>query len=55
MDFRKRFNDITVWKKGGLRAPHKLLLALYALGRCLRGEGMNIISRKAAKNAKFEV
>lgn len=39
MDLRKRFNDITVWKKGGQRAPHKPLLALYALGRCLRGEG----------------
>ena len=35
---RKRFFDITVWKHGGLRAPHKPLLALYAIGRMLRGD-----------------
>jgi hypothetical protein len=27
-----------VWKRGGERAPHKPLLALYAIGRALRGE-----------------
>ncbi|HEX9145542.1 MAG TPA: hypothetical protein VGA09_14815 [Candidatus Binatia bacterium] len=31
-------NKITVWKRGGERAPHKPLLALYAIGRLLRGE-----------------
>jgi len=35
----KRFSDITVWKQGGQRAPHKPLLALYAIGRMLQGEG----------------
>lgn len=35
---RNRVDQITVWKRGGERAPHKPLLLLYALGRCLRGE-----------------
>lgn len=35
----KRFSDITVWKQGGQRAPHKPLLVLYAIGKMLRGEG----------------
>jgi putative restriction endonuclease len=33
------FSKITVWKRGGERAPHKPLLALYALGKCARREG----------------
>ncbi|MGE5306496.1 MAG: hypothetical protein ACM3TN_24570 [Alphaproteobacteria bacterium] len=37
-EIRDRFNSITVWKRGGERAPHKPLLALYAIGRVLRGE-----------------
>lgn len=32
------FSKITVWKRGGQRAPHKPLLALYAIGRYLLGE-----------------
>lgn len=32
------FDRITVWKRGGQRAPHKPLLVLYALGRCYRNE-----------------
>jgi putative restriction endonuclease len=36
-EIRERFNSITVWKRGGERAPHKPLLALYAIGRVLRG------------------
>ena len=35
---RDRVDQITVWKRGGERAPHKPLLLLYALGRCLRDE-----------------
>ena len=38
LDLKNRFKKITIWKKGGQRAPHKPLLALYALGRCIRGE-----------------
>ena len=37
-EIRQRFTAITVWKRGGERAPHKPLLALYAIGRRLRGE-----------------
>jgi len=38
-DIRDRLSKITVWKRDGQRAPHKPLLALYALGRYSRGEG----------------
>ena len=37
-DLRSRFEDLTVWKRGEQRAPHKPLLILYALGRLLRGD-----------------
>ena len=37
-ELKERFNKITVWKKGGLRAPHKPLLVIYAISRLLRGE-----------------
>lgn len=39
---RNRVDQITVWKRGGERAPHKPLLLLYALGRCLRGEPRHV-------------
>ena len=32
------FQELKVWRSGALRAPHKPLLALWAIGRCLRGE-----------------
>jgi putative restriction endonuclease len=35
---RSRFEDLTVWKRGEQRAPHKPLLVLYALGRLLQGD-----------------
>jgi putative restriction endonuclease len=34
----QRFDDITTWKQGDQRAPHKPLLVLYALGRWQRGD-----------------
>ena len=37
-EIRGRFNTITVWQRGGERAPHKPLLAIYAIARLLRGE-----------------
>jgi putative restriction endonuclease len=37
-EIRDRFNNLTVWRRGGERAPHKPLLALYAIARLLRGE-----------------
>lgn len=33
-----RIKEINVWRRGDQRAPHKPLLLLYALGRCIRGE-----------------
>jgi putative restriction endonuclease len=34
----KRFDELTIWKKGEQRAPHKPLLILYALGLWQRGQ-----------------
>jgi len=34
---RAHFDDLTVWKRGEQRAPHKPLLVLYALGRLVQG------------------
>jgi putative restriction endonuclease len=34
----ERFRNITVWKRGGERAPHKPLLALYAFGKLLNSK-----------------
>ena len=34
----QRFRKLQVWSANGQRAPHKPLLALWAIGRCLRGE-----------------
>jgi len=33
-EIRARFSNLTVWKRGDQRAPHKPLLLLYALARC---------------------
>lgn len=38
-DLFQRFRTLNVWKARDKRAPHKPLLALWAIGRCLRGEG----------------
>ena len=35
---RTLFSQLQVWKQGGIRAPHKCLLALWAIGRCRSGE-----------------
>src|SRR5689334_24254405 len=34
----RRFDDLSVWKQGDQRAPHKPLLVLYALGRWQQGK-----------------
>ena len=34
----QRFETLRQWGSGGERAPHKLLLVLYAIGKLLRGE-----------------
>jgi len=35
---KERFKRLTIWKRGGKRAPHKPLLVLYALGRLFRNK-----------------
>lgn len=35
---RQRLGALRLWRSRGQRAPHKPLLVLWALGRCLRGE-----------------
>ncbi len=35
---RALFKGLHVWQRNGQRAPHKCLLALWAIGRCLSGE-----------------
>ncbi len=34
----QHFDKLTIWQRRGERAPHKPLLALWAIGRCLRGQ-----------------
>ena len=34
-ELKQQIRQITVWKRGEQRAPHKPLLLLYAPGRCL--------------------
>ena len=34
----QKFETLRQWGNGGERAPHKPLLALYAIGKLLRGE-----------------
>ncbi len=38
----EQFRNITVWKSGGERAPHKPLLVLYAFGKLLQNKGRMI-------------
>jgi putative restriction endonuclease len=37
-DVLQRFDELTIWKQGEQRAPHKPLLVLYALGLWQRGQ-----------------
>lgn len=37
-DLRRRFLALRVWSSSRRRAPHKPLLALWAIGRCLQGK-----------------
>ena len=41
-EVKELIRDITVWKRGTQRAPHKPLLLLYALGRLVRGDDREI-------------
>lgn len=48
----KHFSNITLWKQGGQRAPHKPLLVLYAVGKMLRGEGRLISYAEVDRDLK---
>ena len=37
-DLRARFANLQIWQANGQRAPHKPLLVLWSIGRCLKGE-----------------
>ena len=48
-DLLARFSGLQIWRANGQRAPHKPLLVLWAIGRCLRGEGRMAPYRDADK------
>jgi putative restriction endonuclease len=35
---KEKFKSLTIWRRGGKRAPHKPLLVLYMLGRLFRNQ-----------------
>ena len=37
-ELRNKFKELNVWSSDGKRAPHKPLLVLWGIGRCLRGK-----------------
>jgi putative restriction endonuclease len=45
-----RFSRLAVWRRGDQRAPHKPLLALYALGRWANGQRDAVPFRDAARD-----
>jgi putative restriction endonuclease len=45
-----KFNRLTIWRRGGERAPHKPLLALYALGKAIRDEKRLVEFEEVSKN-----
>ena len=42
------FRELHVWSKNGQRAPHKPFLALWAIGRCLKGQDRMVPYAEAA-------
>ncbi len=46
----ERFENLTVWKRSGERAPHKPLLILYALGKLLQNKDRMIPYEEIDKN-----
>ena len=49
-DLISKFDQLTVWRRGGERAPHKPLLALYALGQAVRDEKRLVEFEEVSKN-----
>ncbi|WP_045214211.1 phosphorothioated DNA-binding restriction endonuclease [Desulfonatronovibrio magnus] len=52
MEIVDKFKHITVWKRGGKRAPHKPLLVLYAIGCLLRNQTRLISYEEIEKRLK---
>src|SRR5436309_3995253 len=50
-----RFDDLSVWKQGDQRAPHKPLLVLYALGRWQQSIWVRTTSTPAPASARTAV
>ena len=50
----QHFNNLTIWKRDDERAPHKPLLALWAIGRCLRGKS-RLVKYDIAHNALVDL
>ena len=52
-DYFKRFLNLQIGRSGDERAPHKPLLVLWAIGRCLRGEqrlvSYEVVDRELAR------
>ena len=46
-DLLSHFRELQIWASSGQRAPHKPLLVLWAIGRCLRGEERLMSYREA--------
>lgn len=53
-EIQDRFSRLNIWKAYGQRAPHKPLLALWAIGRSLRGED-RMVSFKEARHELAEL
>lgn len=52
VDWLQRVASIRQWSKGGLRAPHKPLLLLYAIGRLVRFGRSRVSFREAEEPLK---
>lgn len=48
-ELKNRISKLSIWKKGGVRAPHKPLLILYALGR-LQDRSSKLLSYEDVRN-----
>lgn len=48
-ELKNRISKLSIWKQGGVRAPHKPLLILYALGR-LQDHSSKLLSYEDVRN-----
>ncbi len=52
-EIKRKIRELTVWKRGGQRAPHKPLLVLYAISRLLRNEPRMVEYETVDKDLKL--